>query len=71
MFVLANTEHLIKEFVECVSLGVGDVVSQQAVSDKRRQLAQLITSLARDSVDEDQDNNLKGQDQTQPLAASS
>ncbi|GFR84334.1 sentrin-specific protease 8 [Elysia marginata] len=51
MFVLANTEHLIREFVECVSLGVGDVVNQQTVSDKRKHLAQLITSLAKDSVE--------------------
>ena len=70
MFVLANTEHLIREFVECVSLDVGDVVNQQTVSDKRRQLVQLITSLGKDSMAE-LSNNDKGHDPAQPLSAAS
>ncbi|GFR71429.1 sentrin-specific protease 8 [Elysia marginata] len=72
MFVLANTEHLIREFVECVSLGVGDVVNQQTVSDKRKHLAQLITSLAKDSTEEERSINFcKGTDEAEPVTATS
>lgn len=71
MFVLANTEHLIKEFVECVSLGIGDVVTQQTVSDKRKQLFKLINSLAEESLEEGLGNNCKEGNKDEPLAATS
>ncbi|GFN74908.1 sentrin-specific protease 8 [Plakobranchus ocellatus] len=82
MFLLANTEHLIREFVECVSLGVRDVVSQNSVQDKRRELTRLISSLAKEAKDhqehdssnvatDDLSSKHKGQEQKQPVVATS
>lgn len=46
MYVIAMTEHLIKEFCECFSVGLTEVVNHDMVLQKRRQIERLIQDLA-------------------------
>uniref|UniRef100_A0A0B6YRL6 Ubiquitin-like protease family profile domain-containing protein n=1 Tax=Arion vulgaris TaxID=1028688 RepID=A0A0B6YRL6_9EUPU len=46
VYVIALVEHLIKEFCECFSVSVNEVVNQEIVQHKRKQIQDLIQELS-------------------------
>ncbi|XP_059144786.1 sentrin-specific protease 8-like [Physella acuta] len=46
MYLIAMTEHLIKEFCECFSVSLTEVVNQDSIQRKRKQVTDLIHELA-------------------------
>ncbi|BFZ10870.1 hypothetical protein BsWGS_13909 [Bradybaena similaris] len=56
LYVVAMVEHLIKEFCECFSIAVHDVLTQEIVQRKRKQIQDLIQELS--AVDITADHHL-------------
>ncbi|CAG5117012.1 unnamed protein product [Candidula unifasciata] len=50
MYVIVMTEHLIKEFCECFSVGVNEAVNQETVRQKRKHIHDLILELSSTDV---------------------
>ncbi|BFZ08269.1 hypothetical protein BsWGS_11308 [Bradybaena similaris] len=50
MYVIVMTEHLIKEFCECFSVGVTEAVNRDMVQHKRKQIQDLILELSEANI---------------------
>jgi sentrin-specific protease 8 len=50
LFVISLVEHLIKEFCECFSVGVNEVINQEIVQHKQKQIQDLVLELAASGI---------------------